>query len=94
MISTNLGYVDCLTNEAINVEEYDMIRLVDTTAFGNVYLNDCLEIVDNKATIKNMSAFNEFINNWDGMIHNLVPETDIIENKQIVDWGNVNARTR
>ena len=79
-------YNDILIN---SMESYDFDGIVpfrNTTAFINL-INSGFVTIDydkNIITINNKEKVLEIINNWDGMIHNKVAETDAINNKDFL----------
>ena len=64
---------------------FDIIQLRDTTAFIEILNSDASYFDPTNNTIKliDESKILEIINNWNGMIHDKVPETDAVENKDL-----------
>lgn len=85
LISVLNGKNDILTGS--EEEKYNRIAILkDTTAFINLINSDCVSIDDKKRiiTITDNNKAYEIIRSWDGLIHNLVPETDAVEDKDIL----------
>lgn len=86
LINIKCEYEDILTR---SMEKYDynkVVRLRDTTAFINMLNSDAIKIDYERKLIiiiDNEKALG-IINNWDGMIHEEVPETDAVDNKDMV----------
>ena len=75
VLCTNSNY----SNEDINYNT--AVKLIDTTVFIELIKNN--EIKENTIIIKNNKLL-ETINNWDGLLHNEVCETDAIINKDML----------
>ena len=86
LMNVRSDYNDILTN-SLEVYNYDnIIKFRDTTAFIELINSDCvlIDYEKNIITIIDKEKALEIINNWDGMIHNKVPETDAVENKSFI----------
>ena len=85
LICSKEDYSDILLKTKENYNCRGIIQLRNTTAFIDI-LNSNASYFDSKNnSIKliDEDKILEIINNWDGMIHDKVPETDAIENKDL-----------
>ena len=81
------GKKDFLSGKDINYEKPQLIPLRDTTLFKTL-LDNKLLIVEDRYMYFDMERLEEIyeaINNWDGLAHSLVPETDAMENKVFIE---------
>ena len=72
----------------------DLVRFMDTTAFIN-YIKDNRTSIDKKNNIivvNNNDLLLSYIQNWNGMIHNQVADTDAILEKVIINRGIKNEK--
>ena len=79
-------YNDILTNSTDRYEYDSIARFRDTTAFINLLNSDGV-IIDDKngiITIIDKEKALEIVQNWDGMIHDKVSQTDAVENKDLI----------
>ena len=78
-------YSDILLKSKEQYNCFDIIQLRDTTAFIEILNSDASYFDPTNNTIKliDESKILEIINNWNGMIHDKVPETDAVENKDL-----------
>jgi hypothetical protein len=86
LTSTKSDYNDILTSSLEKYEYKRIVRFRDTTAFIELINSDCV-LIDyerNIITIIDVNKALEIVNNWDGTIHDKVPETDAVENKEFI----------
>lgn len=86
LINTMSEYTDILTKSMDKNDYSNVVRFRDTTAFINLIGSDSVIIDDNNKTITIVDKEKaiEIIQNWDGMIHDKVAETDAVENKDLL----------
>ena len=85
-----IGKIDFLTGEDIDYEDPVLIPLIQTTLFETL-LNEKLIMVNDRNMTFDMTRLDEIreaINNWDGLAHSLVPETDAYTNKVFIERDN------
>ena len=93
LVCPKIGNVDLFTREKYNLDKVNIISLSDTTLF--------IELLEKKLLTYNrdyvmqfdmnrIDEINEMVANWDGKIHNLVPELDAYdtEEREIVKVKN------
>lgn len=86
LINVKSELKDIITGSMEKYHYNKIVRLRDTTIFINLLNSDCV-IIDNEnklIIIKDKEKAQEIINNWDGMIHDKVAETDAVENKDML----------
>ena len=86
LINIKCEYEDILTRSMEKYDHNKVVHLRDTTAFINMLNSDAIKIDYERKLIiiiDNEKALG-IINNWDGMIHEEVPETDAVDNKDMV----------
>ena len=89
LVCTGNEYTDMLTNSKKSYEYSGMIKFKDTTSFIDLLSSNAVLIINNKIVINNKDEVLKIINNWNGIIHSLVPKTDAIMNKQVFLRGEV-----
>ena len=90
LYTSKVGKKDFLTGEDIDYEVTSLIPLIQTTLFKTL-LDEKLLIVDDRNMTFDMTRLDEIreaINNWDGLAHSLVPETDAYNNKVFIERDN------
>ena len=87
LVCPKLGNYNFLNNESYNLSDINLIRLCDTTLFIEL-LKEKLLTYDEKNNLSfdesRVSMINEMVNNWDGKLHNLVPELDIDDMDMVI----------
>ena len=79
----------CIGNDDTDIllgsrEKYpydNIVKLVDTTAFIDLIKSEYVKIIDTSIEIIDKNKIKETIDKWDGYIHDKVPETDAVDNK-------------
>lgn len=74
----------CTNNNYQNekIEYNKSVKLIDTTAF--IELINKSNIENNKIIVNNIDELNKIINNWDGLLHDKVSQTDAIIKKNMI----------
>ena len=78
--------IDLFTNENnLYAEDYPIIEFRNTTVFEHLYNNYLNPILDNTIELNEEETFQliTMINDWDGKINDMVPQTKAVKNKQI-----------
>lgn len=79
------GYKDISTKDKEDHEFTGCILFKDSTAFKELINNrDICDINANIIVIKNLNGLHDIVINWNGMIHDMVSNTDAINNKTIL----------
>ena len=87
--------VDFFTNKNnLFAEDYSIIEFRKTTIFEQLYKNHLNLMLNNTMELNEQETLEliSMINNWDGKINELVPETKAVENKQI--WEGMDEKKR
>ena len=86
----NSNFTDILTNSNGDYQYNGVVRFRDTECFISLINSDAVSIDENRIVIINKEKSLNIINEWNGMLHSLVPETDAIEKKQIFVRNDIN----
>ena len=81
LVCSKENYSDILLKETNKYNYKSIIQLRETSIFTKMIEENVATINDNKLTIVDKDKLLFLVNNWDGMVHDKVPETDAIENK-------------
>lgn len=94
LYTAKIGKIDFLSGKEINYEKPRLIPLRDTTLFKTLLDNKLLIVEDRNMyfDMERVEEIYEAINNWDGMAHSLVPETDAYEDKVFIERESYEKR--
>ena len=91
LYTSKIGKKDFLTGKDIDYEALTIVPFIQTTLFKNLLDKELIIVKDDRYMSFDMERVNEIIeevNNWDGLAHSLVPETDAYNSKVFIERDN------